>query len=466
MAGIDALFLYTETPTVHMHTLKIAVLDPTGGIDDSIEGVKHALRARLDLLPRFRRRALGVPLGLHRPVWVEDPDFDIDRHVLSSEVAPPGGPRELDAAVSRIASTPLDRRRPLWEIWLLRGLARGRVAAVGKIHHSLADGAAAAELLARLLRPSPGTPELPRPASWLPEALPSGWRLLGDAVREHGPDLRQLPGLVGRTASGMRALVRRRREMRVAPPRPFLDTPRTSFNRTLTARRCFASTVLSLGDIRGIKGALGVTVNDVLLSLVAGSLRRYLAARGELPDRPLVVEVPVATDLPGEPPRLAGNRVSNVFTGIATDVADPIERTRRIHEVMQAGKELNLMLGAETYREWTDYAPPLLLAWGMRLTSWLRLAERARQPINLVVSCVAGPREPLFWETARLEAIWSVGPLVEGAGLNVTAWSYVDRLYVGVLACPDLIADPHEIAEGLGAALVELREAIPRDAPG
>ena len=459
LTGIDAIFLYMETPTLHMHTIKVAVLQPVRNVAYSIERVKSDLRARLHLLPPFRRRIVDVPLGFHHPVWIHDAAFDLDYHVRRATVPAPGGAREMDAVISEIASTPLDRRRPLWELWFLEGLAGGRVAAVGKIHHAVADGAAVASLLANVM--APGLADLAEPApedAWRGEPVPGPGRLLRDAFRDHGRQIARLPGLVRRSLRNLAAVARRRREALVAPPLPSVDAPRTSLNGSLTARRAFASTALALEDIRRVRAAFGVTLNDVLLALVAGALRVHLAARGEHPSDPLVAEVPVGTDAPGVR-RLGGNRLSNIFTSLCTDVDDPVARLYAIRDVTKAAKELHALLGPDLYESWVQYAPPKFTTWWVRLYARLHLVNRHRPPVNVIVSCVPGPGARLAWPGGTLEAIYSVGPIIEGTALNVTAWSYVDRLCVATLVCPDLVSDPHAIARGLHDALAELMAA-------
>jgi diacylglycerol O-acyltransferase len=243
-------------------------------------------------------------------------------------------------------------------------------------------------------------------------------------------------------------------------PRPVLDVPRTPLNGPLSARRAFATRSLSLDAIRAVKSAVDVSVNDVLLGLVASSLRAYLARRDALPAAPLVVEVPTATDVAADPPRLQGNRVSNLFTSLRTDVADPVERLRAIHEAIGEAKRTNEILGPELFREWTEFTPPRPFAWAVRQYVRHRLARHHAPPINAIVSSVAGPRRRLHWSEGSLESISSVGPLVEGVALNVTAWSYVDRMNVGVLVCPDLVDGLDEIADGIAAALDELVRAL------
>lgn len=452
MRGIDAAFLYMETPTAHMHTIKVALVTPAADAGDPVARLRGDLHERLDLLPTFRRRVVEVPFGFHHPVWIEDPDFDLDHHLRTVTLPAPGGPVEMDAAISQIASVPLPRHRPLWQITLLEGFGDGRVPIVAKIHHALADGVAAAALLANVLADAP---EATGPTVWRSDPVPTPARLLRDALRDHLGHVRRLPTLVRRTARNLRLAARHRRSARLNPPRPILDTPRTPLNGALTARRAFVSTSLPLGDVRAIRTAFDVTLNDVLLALVAGAVRSHLESLDALPDASLVAEVPVATDAPGVR-RLTGNRLSNIFTSLCTDVADPGARIRAIHEVMVAAKELHQVLGPDLYESWSQYTPPRLFAWLTRFYSRQRLADHHRPPVNVIVSCVPGPRTPLAWRSGRLDAIFSVGPIIEGAALNVTAWSYVDRLHVGVLACPSLVPGVEALAGALRRELQTL----------
>ena len=460
LTGLDASFLYNETPTLHMHTLKYTVLDVRtvpGGYD--FARFQHELERRLHLLPPFRRRVVPVPLELHHPVWIEDPDFDLSYHVRRIGVPPPGGRPEMDAVIAEIASWPLDRTRPLWEIWMLEGLEGGRVGFLAKIHHTVADGVAAAAMLANVMATSPADVDPPPPARvWRPEAQPSKWRLFVDAVRDLIAGLVRLPRLLRRTFPRVKAVAEHRRTSEVATPRPILDTAKTPFNGALTPHRSFATATLPLADVKTVKDAFGVTVNDVVLAMVAGSLRAWLSKRGALPDRALVAGVPVSTDDPDGMRRLGGNKVSNMFTSLRTDIADPVARLHAIHDVTSAAKEMHNLLGADMLADWSEYTPPKPYSWFMRQYGRFRLAERHRPPINLVVSNVPGPRDPLYVAGARMEGIYSVGPILEGIGLNVTVWSYCDQMNVGVLACREHIGEPHEITGGMADALAELVE--------
>ena len=440
-----------ETPTLHMHTLKIAVVDPsTVPSGYSFQRFRDVLEGRLHLLPPFRRRLVEVPLRIHHPVWIEDPDFDLSHHVRRVGCPVPGGMREFAELVSDIASRQLERHRPLWEIWVVEGLDDGKVAFVAKIHHSVADGIAAASLLANVA----AGPAEPVPAEpWRPEPVPGRRELLRDALTDLVRDLLGLPRLLRVTVRNMRALRRRRMEAEVAPPLPF-QTPRTRFNAALTPHRIFTMSTLSLGEIRAVKNAFGVTINDVVLALVAGALRRYLSERGELPTRPLVAGIPVSTA--AEPERLGGNRVSNMFTALRSDLDDPVDRLRSIHEVTRTAKEFHNVLGAEMLRDWSEVTPPRPFAWFMRMYSRHALASRHRPPINLVVSNVPGPRSPVEIAGARIVGLYSMGPILEGIGLNVTVWSYVDSMNFGIVSCPELAPDLWDLNEALSDELAGL----------
>jgi len=453
MIGLDAKFLYSETPTTHMHTLKVAVFDMSSLTEDvAYDEIVELFGSRLHRLPPFRRRAVPVPLGLGHPMWVEDPDFDLRRHVTRRQAAPPGGDRELAAVVSDVAGRPLPRDRPLWEIVVVEGLADRRVAIVAKVHHALADGAATVALLQNLLDPS--APARARVDSWQPEALPTRPQLLRSAARGHVTRLHDMPALVARSVEGARNSQARRRASPVKPPLPF-DTPKTTFNVSLSPTRTFAMTTLPLDDLKTVRRALHVTLNDVFLAVCAGAVRRYLLDRGELPDRPLVASVPVSTD--PSVARLGGNRVDNLYVSIGTDIADPLERIRRISSISSAAKEVRSALGYDLLKKRAEVVPPQLYALTVRTWARTHLANRVRPPVNLILSNVAGPAQRLHVGKAALEAIYSVGPILEGIGLNITAWSFAGSLHVAVLGCPTSVPDPWLIADLLPPSLAELK---------
>lgn len=453
MSGLDASFLYMEAPHSPMHTLKIGVLDLAGTHGPfRFERVLASLRAHLHLLPRLRWRAVPVPLGVHHPVWVEDPNFRLEAHVRRTTLPPPGGPREFDALIGRIAEDMLDRGRPLWELWVVEGVqlpgeGGPYIGFVVKVHHAVADGVASMEMLRRAMLelPADGADRI------LPGPMPGKARLLATATLAHLRQLAGLPRLLGHTARALLRVGRQRRGSEVDAPALF-SGPRTALNRPLTRRRSFARALLPLPTIHELRARHQCTVNDVLLAVVAGALRGYLLARGEPVDAPLVASVPATTRPPG---RAGGNHVSSMYTSLRIDIADPLVRLRTIQRITDNAKRRQEALGGDLLARWLEFnrrGPYRLL--------WHHIVPRLRHPpVHVVISNVPGPREPLILEGARLVQLAASGPLIEGAGLNFTAWGYVDVLCVSVLTCTDAVPDLPALVDRLGAALAELAAA-------
>ena len=462
MAGVDAGYLYMETPSMHMHTLKIAVIEPKEAF--TLERFEEVLTERLDRLPPLQRRAVPVPLGLNHPLWVTNTILDTGHHVVTHTVPAPGGMAELEALIGEIAGTPLRRDLPLWEMHVCEGLSDGRVAIVAKMHHALADGIAANALLANVTDQAADRDAPTGEAGSSSDAgdhaavvqVPSRSTQVRWALRDAIRQIPALPPLLWRTSTAVVAVARHRRRSTVEVPRPVLDAPRTSFNGPLTSRRSFTTCTLPLDDLKKVKQEHGVTLNDVVLAVVAGAIRRWLTAHGEQPAGPLMAGVPVGTDEAGSAPRLGGNRVSNLFTSLATDVDDPHERLRVIARTTSESKVVQRTLGPTMLVDWVQFTPPAPFSAALRLYSRKRTAARHRPPFNVIVSNVRGPTEPVTIAEARLSDLYSVGPILEGIGLNVTAWSYVDRLNVSLLTCPDLVADLRSLADQLRPALDEL----------
>jgi diacylglycerol O-acyltransferase len=457
LPGVDAGFLYMETPTLHMHTLKVAIVDAStvpGGY--TFQRFQEELAVRLHLLPPFRRRVMKVPFQIHHPVWVEDRDFDQNMHVRRDVIPAPGGMRELEQLIGQIASTQLDRSRPLWEIHVCEGLADGRVAVVAKMHHAIADGNAANGLLANIMDLVPDAVTPLATEVWEGEPTPPRRDLLRDAAVAWVHQLTWLPALLLKTLRAVLAVVAHQRTSTVSTPRPMLDTPRTSFNRHLTARRSFTTSSLPLADFKQVRAAHGVTLNDVVLGVVAGAMNAWLELHGERPSGSLLAGVPVATDATSDVIRLTGNRVSNLFTSLHTDITDPVERLKAISVTTAEAKLVQRTLGLDMLENWIQFAPPAPFHAFMRAYSHLRAADLHAAPFNLVVSNVPGPPVPIHIAGARLDALFSVGPILEGIGLNITVWSYLERMSFSALACPDTLPDVDVLLAGLEASLAQL----------
>jgi WS/DGAT/MGAT family acyltransferase len=456
LTGLDASFLYLETPSSHMHVAGLMILDPSsveGGV--TLDGVKAVYGARLHLAPPFRRRLVEVPFGLHHPLWIEDPDFDIDYHIRATALPSPGTPEQLSTLVGRLSALPLDRTRPLWEVWVIEGLEDGNVAVLSKVHHAAIDGASGNELTVALLDLTPEIATHEPTEEWVPDRVPNDVELLSYALTSLARQPVRVARALSKTTGAALAVRRRNREEPnlVPPPSPF-SAPRTSFNTAITPRRSFAYTTVSLPTVKAVKNAAGATVNDVVLALCAGALRRYLDEHDEHPENPLVAMVPVSVR--SEDERDMGNRVSSMFASLATDVDDPVERLKVIHECMHEVKEQQKAIGADTLGDWAEFAAPALAGRAARLYSRTRMADRHRPLFNVTISNVPGPPFPLYSIGARMVSNFPIGPIMDGGGLNMTVMSYRDQLDFGLQACPDVLPNVWSLAEGLQDALDEL----------
>lgn len=455
LTGSDATFLYLQSATSHMEVSAVVVVDPTdvpGGY--SFERARAAIEARLHLVPPFRRRLVHVPFELDNPRWIEDPDFDLDFHIRRAALPAPGGRAELDAFVGYLLSRPLDRSRPLWELHVVEGLADGRVALVSKTHHAAVDGVSGTDLLASLvdLTPDAGDPEPPA-LPWTPDRVPSQLELVAESI---GSLIRQ----PWRGLKGTQRLVRAMAKDQLArfdpsPTTAAFASPATPFNTTVTPHRLVHLFELPMADLKAVKHAAGSSLNDVLLASVGGALRTYLLERDELPANPLVAFVPVstrATAAGGE----GGNETSAVFSTIATDVADPVERLRTINAAMTAAKAQHKEIGAATLIDFTEIAGPAAAALAGRFINRFRINELIRASANVVVSNIPGPPVPLYVAGAKVEAIYPLGPVADGSALNITVMSYLDTMYVGLAADRATVPDIDRVGELLHGALAEL----------
>jgi WS/DGAT/MGAT family acyltransferase len=469
LSGLDAAFLAIETPSAHMHVMSTAILDPsTAPGPFGVERVRELLRERMNLLPPFRRRLVTVPFELHNPLWVEDPNFDLDYHVRHTALPAPGGPRELAALTAEIAGRPLDRSRPLWEIWFVEGLESDRVAVISKVHHSSIDGMSGVELIANLYdfeADPPARADDARTSDRHVDHVPGDPELLAHAV----VSLARQPLLMARA---LRRLVRsatrvaqraREQTTNVAVP---LTAPRLTMNGTITPHRKIAFSSVALADIKTVKNAFNVKVNDVVLAVAAGALRTYLAGRGELPDRPLVATIPTSVRTEEQKADM-GNRVSAMFAGLPVELDDPVERLLSVHQSTIGAKQMHEDIGGQTLQEWADLASPALFSRVMRVYSGLRLADRHRPIHNLVISNVPGPAFALYFAGAKLVAMYPMGPIFDGAGLNLTVMSYQDHVDFGFLVCRELVPDVDDLAGAVPDALAELVKAAEAlDKPG
>jgi diacylglycerol O-acyltransferase len=462
LAGLDAGFLYLETPSTHMHVGMAAVFDPSGVRGEwTFRRVRDLVEERLPLLAPFRRRLVEVPFGLHHPLWIEDPGFDLDYHMRRACLPAPGGPGELADFTADVMGRPLDRAKPLWEMYVVEGLEGGMVAVVSKTHHAAIDGVSGAELVANLLDLGPEVREIPpEDPPWRPDRVPSDLELISYAVLSLARQPLELARALERSVEIGLHLARQRRELEALPPAPF-SAPKVSFNCSITPHRRVAFAEVPLDEVKAVKNALGGTVNDVVLAICAGALRRYLAARGELPEASLVGMVPISVRRADERGTL-GNRVSAMLVSLATALDDPVERLHAISHGTRGAKEQHEAIGAETLMNWVEFAAPAVAARAARLVSSMKVFDRVRPLFNVVVSNVPGPSFPLYCAGAPMRAMYPMGPITDGAGLNMTVISYQGTMYFGLVGCRETVPQLDQIASGLGESLAELTKAASR----
>ena len=451
LSGLDAFFLYLETPTQPLNVCCVVELDTStvpGGY--SYSRLRAELRKRVSALPEFRMKLADNQLNLDHPVWVDDEDFQLRRHVHRVGVPPPGGRRDLAEICGYIAGLPLDRDRPLWEMWVLEGGARDDALTVMlKVHHAMVDGIAGANLLTKLCSPQPDAPP-PQPVAGAGGAHPlqiAASGLMGFAKRPL-----RLATVVPATALTLAQTLLRARDGRTMAA-PF-SAPPTSFNGALSRHRNIAYTQLDMRDVKRVKNRFGVTINDVVVALCAGVLRRFLLERGELPDNPLVATVPVSVH--GKSERPGRNHTTWMFCRLESHISDPAERIRTIAAGNTAAKDHTAAMGPTLLHDWTEFGGQTMFGAAMRILPRIPLPD---SPVfNLILSNVPGPQAEMYFLGCRMDTMYPLGPLLAGAGLNITVMSFNGEMGIGIVACPDLLPDLWGIADGFSDALKELLE--------
>ena len=473
LTGLDAAFLALDSPTAYGHVGSVSVLDrPEGGEALTLERLTELIESRLHLVPLFRRRLVEVPFGLDQPYWIEDPDFDIEFHVRELALPVPGDDRQLAVQAARLHARPLDRRRPLWETYLIHGLHGGRQAVYVKVHHAAIDGVSGNDLLAALMDTSPQPREVDEPDPWNPEAEPGAAQLLARsaaalatnpvrAARFSVGIVRSLPAFVSSPARPWLPLIDRlllRRDRGVILSAPPLIAPATPFNKNIGPHRRWAFTSVPLAEVKAIKNAAAVTVNDVVMALCAGALRTWLQKHDALPEGPLVAAVPVSIRTE-EQKGTQGNRVSSVIAPLPTHLADPAGRLAAVHDAMRAAKEQHNALPAELLTDIAQFSMPALANQASRLATRLRLVERV-PPFNLIISNVPGPTVDLYLCGARLDGVYPLSAIADGQGLNLTVLGSKGKLNFGALADRDLVPDVDLIIDALKDEIATLSAAF------
>jgi diacylglycerol O-acyltransferase / wax synthase len=454
LTGLDSSFLHLERDAAHMHVAGCMVFD---GEAPTYDELVDQISSRLHLVPRYRQRLAFVPFNQGRPVWVDDPHFNIAFHVRHTALPSPGDEAQLKRLAGRVFSQALDRSRPLWEIWLVEGLSDDRFAMLSKTHHALVDGVSGVDIFTVLFDTSPDPmPVAPPDHEWVPRPLPTGAQLLADALLERttvpaeivrgvratlrGP--RHVAARFGRAAGGVSAVARA--GLQTAPPSPL--------NVRIGPHRRFTWVRGELQEFKAIKNALGGTVNDVVLAVVAGALGRYLRMHGEGTDE-LVLRAMVPISVRADVERGAlGNRVAAMWAPLPIGVTDPVQRLLTISRDMDGIKESGQAVGAQVLTELSGFAPPTIMAQAARLQARQRL-------FNLVVTNVPGPQFPLYMLGRELDAMFPMVPLAENQALGVAIMSYNGQLNFGLNADYDALPDLEALADELRASIEELAAA-------
>ena len=465
LSGLDASFLTLETENAPMHVGSVSIVSgktPHGPL--TFEAVRDLLAKRIELIPTLKRKLVSVPLGLGRPYWVDDDDFDLDQHLQKTQLPEPGGRKELRALVNYEFARRLDRDRPLWQVLYVEGVDQlegfdpGSVALITRVHHAAIDGVSGAEILAALYDPTP-EPHIPEdaPPAEASEKKPGRLDLLRATAGDF--DTGVLSSTVAETVRGLAKSGAVWALGKVKPPPMPFSAPKTLFNRSISKERTWSGTRLRLDRFKAIRKAAECTINDAVLTVCSGALRAYLDERHALPEKSLVAMVPVSVRDDDEA-GTAGNLVSAMLVSLATDVEAPVDRLEAIRRGAKTSKTYHQAVGARTLMEYSRLVPFGIGGLATRLYTRTHLAERHRPIFNVVITNVPGPQVPLYLAGAKLLAHYGTAPIFDGVGLIMPVFSYDGTLAISANSCPEVLDDARRLTELVETSLVELEAAL------
>jgi diacylglycerol O-acyltransferase / wax synthase len=465
LSALDASFLYLEEASTPMHVGAVSIFRrPKDGFD--YDRLVELIEQRIALVPRYRQKVRHVPGNLARPVWVDDPDFDVAYHVRRSGLPKPGSDDQLTELVARLMSRPLDHARPLWEMYLVEGLARGRTAVLTKTHQAMVDGISAIDIGQVILDVS-AEPRMAAEELWMPRNEPTDIELVCGAVAEAiarpgvvVDNVRAAAGdavaTVGKLAGAAAQLLSMARTASRG------TAPETPLNVPISTQRRFAIARTQLEDYRKIRSAHGCTVNDVVLSVVAGALRTWLLSRGEpvTSSSSMRAMVPMSVrgqaDVPSSTTTGSlGNRVSSFLVDLPVGEPSPVVRLHQVAHAMRENTASTQSVGADTLVRIGGFAPPTLHALGARAASGF-----SKRIFNLVVTNVPGPQFPLYATGARMLELFPVVPLAKGQALSIGLTSYDGGVYYGLNGDRDAMPDVDVLAGMVHESLDELRGTV------
>lgn len=464
LSGLDASFLYLETGNMPMHIGGLAIYDqstaPGGAV--TFKDILNFFEKRMHKARVFRQRIATVPLSLDHPYWIDDPDFDLEFHVRHIALPKPGDWRQLCIQAARLHARPLDTTRPLWEAYVIEGLDNvagvppGSFALVTKVHHAAIDGMSGAEMSAAIHDLSPEDTVQDTEDDWQPERFPTRAELLGRSALATAKLPFEAASLLARNVPTMwrfgRGLLNKELQLNT-------KVPRTRFNGNVSPHRVFDGRSFSLDEIRAIKGRVdGATVNDVIVSVCGGALRRYLESKGELPEESLVAMAPVSAR-PEEMRKSAGNMVSTMSLPIRSDIAEPLERLRAVHGESEQAKRLTRTVGASLAAELAHFLPSTTS--GLMASAYARtgLAKRIPPVFNTIITNVPGPNVPLYSMGSRMVASFGLGPIIHGLGLFQPVIGYNGQITISAISCREMMPDPAFYCDCLNESFDDLKKA-------
>ncbi len=461
ITGLDAAFLYGETPTSPMHIGSVAIIE--GSL--KFETFKQTIESRLHMLPKLRKRLMDVPFSVDYPYWIDDPNFDISLHIQHVALPSPGGWRELRTLASSIFSEPLDRTRPLWSYTFVEGLdqvsqvPKGSVAIISKVHHVAIDGLAGAGMLAILFDLAPSDKAPPKPKPYNAPPLPNDLRLVYKSALSFAKDPFKLPKILTNTASTtVKAGLLNKLKGIEMPAAPF-SAPATPFNGIISAARKWNTAILEFDRVRNLKKIMGYTLNDIILGICAGALRRYLLEKDKLPAKPLVAMVPIS-HREKDDTSAQGNKLSAMLIQLATHIEDPLERLEAIQTNAIKGKTYTNALGAKSLSNLAEAVPFGIANQAAKLYSRYHLAKTHNPVFNVVITNVPGPQVPLYINKHKLMSVMGSAPIIDGMGLMIAIFSYDGQITISSTSDAKSMPDVDKFNKYILESANELEEKV------
>lgn len=461
ISGLDATFLYAETDSSPMHVGSVAIIE--GSLD--FDTFKKTISSKIHLVPKLRQRLISIPMSVDYPYWVDDPNFNLELHMHHVALPKPGSWKELREMASHVFSEPLDRSRPLWSFTFVEGIdgidqvPKGSVAIISKIHHVAIDGMAGAGILSIIFDMSPKAKPLKDPKPFSPKPLPNEVTMLTKSALSFAKAPLKLPKILGETLSAtLRAGFVTRAQHIDLPTAPF-SAPKTSLNGIISPQRKWNAALLSLDRIKALKNIMGVTLNDVMLAICAGALRKYLTEKNDLPKKPLVAMVPISTRNT-EDSQTQGNKLSMMLVQLATTIEDPIERLLSICDNTERGKTYQGAMGAKSLSNLAEVVPFGVANQAARMYSRFNLAKLHNPVFNLTITNVPGPPIPLYIHGHKLHSIMGMAPIIDGMGLIITILSYDGTVSVSPTSDANSMPDINAFTRYIRESANELEEQI------